>query len=124
MNHINPVTELVNFNGEDCLKFTFVGHLTAEDATYGVEQWREFFESARDQKVIIIWDSTQMTGFDFKAQVIWQHAIKEMKNQIACVWLVSNSKIIRTGAKLMSAFTSFCLKVVDNSKQISFSVLL
>ncbi len=121
---INVKAELVSFKGEDCLKFTFTGHFTEKDAEYGVGEWKELFASAENQKVTLIWDSTQMTGFDNKARIIWQHALKDMKKQIKCVWLISNSKIIRTGAKVMSAFTSFCLKVVDNSDKIVFSVLL
>jgi len=121
---INPEVELVDFRGDSCLKFTFRGHLTSEDAELGVKEWRDFFNSTGGEKVVVIWDSTQMTGFDNKARIIWQHAIKEMKSQIECVWLITDSKVIKAGAKLMSLFTSFCLKVVDSSDKIAFSVLI
>ena len=61
-----------------------------------------------------------MTGFENKARVIWQKAIKELKKQIDCVWLISDSKIIRAGAKVMSAFTSFSLNVVNDESKIKF----
>jgi len=116
----NLEVELVTFKNEDCLKFTFTGHFTIEDAKYGVREWKELFASAGDQKIIVIWDSKLMTGFDNKARVIWQQAIKELKKQIDCVWLISDSKIIRSGAKIMSAFTSFKMKVVKDEDKIKF----
>ena len=112
--------ELVTFQGEDCLKFTFIGQFTEDDAVFGVSEWKELFASAGDERVIVIWDSKQMTGFENKARVIWQYAIKELKKQIDCVWLISDSKIIRAGAKVMSAFTSFNLKVVNDESKIKF----
>ncbi len=114
----NINAELVQLNGEDCLKFTFKGHFTEEDAEFGVNEWKEFFESAGNEKVVIIWDSKQMAGFDNKARVVWQQAIKELKKQIDCVWLISDSSVIRAGAKMMSAFTSFSLKAVKNEAKI------
>ena len=116
----NPKVELVTFNNEDCLRFTFSGHFTVEDAEFGVSEWKDFFASAGNQKVIVIWDARQMSGFDNKARVIWQHAIKELKKQIECVWLIADSKVIRAGAKVMSAFTSFCLKAVNDENKIKF----
>jgi len=59
-----------------------------------------------------------MSGFENKARVIWQKAIKRLKNQIAVVWLITDSKTIKTGAKLMSLFTSFEIKVVKTEKEI------
>ncbi len=123
MGNVNPEIELVNFKGEDCLKFTFNGHLSTEDAEYAVTEWKEYFETTGNEKVVVIWDSINMTGFDLKAQKIWQKELKELKGQIKCVWLITNSKIIRAGARLMSAFTSYCLKVVDTSEKIVFSIL-
>ncbi len=121
---LNPVIELVSFKGEDCLKFTFTGHFSAEDAEIAVAEWRDFFDTLGEDKVVVIWDSLNMKGFDLKAQKIWQKELKELKEQIKCVWLITNSKIIRAGAKFMSAFTSYCLKVVDTSENIAFSILL
>jgi len=116
----NINVELITFKGEDCLKFTFIGQFTLDDAEFGVSEWKDIFASAGDEKVIVIWDSKQMTGFENKARVIWQKAIKELKKQIDCVWLISDSKIIRAGAKVMSAFTSFSLKVVNDESKIKF----
>jgi len=117
---VNPKIELINFKDEECIKFTFNGHFSVKNAEYGVNEWKEFFDSARDQKIILIWDAVGMTGFDNKARVVWQHAIKDFKKQINCVWLISDSKVIIAGAKVMSAFTSFCLKAVKNTNQIKF----
>ena len=123
-NILNPIIELVSFKGEDCLKFTFTGYFSAKYAEFAVAEWREYFETLGNDKVVVIWDSVNMTGFDLKAQKIWQKELKELKGQIKCVWLITNSKIIRVGAKLMSVFTNYCLKVVDTPDNITFSILL
>ena len=114
-------------NDEVFLNFTFSGDFTEEDAIEGIEEWRELFSSARRDKLCIIWDCMQMTGYETGARIAWQKAIKELKKKINCVWLVTDSKIIKAGAKLMNAFTSFKLEVVKSIDQIavknsSFSV--
>ncbi len=116
----NPRVQLVEIKGNECVKFTFKGHFTEEDAKYGVGEWNDFFKSAGTEKVTVIWDAVQMTGFDNNARVVWQKAIKEFKKQIDCIWLIADSKIIRAGAKAMSLFTSFCLKAVKTEDEIKF----
>lgn len=106
-------------NNEELLKFTFNGEFKEEDAIEGVKEWKELFASAGSEKLCIIWDCVNMTGFESKARIAWQHAIKDLKNQINCVWLITDSKIIRTGAKLMNTFTSFKLKVVKSIELIA-----
>ena len=111
-------TELFFIENEECLKFTFNGNFNGQDAIDGIEVWKELFESAQGESAVIIWDCLKMTGYETKARKAWQRAIKDLKNQIECVWLITDSKIIRAGAKLMNAFTSFKLNVVKSTENI------
>jgi hypothetical protein len=106
-------------NDEAFLSFKFSGDFSEKDAIEGIKEWRELFSSARKEKLCIIWDCMNMTGYETGARIAWQKAIKELKKRINCVWLVTDSKVIKTGAKLMNAFTSFKLKVVKSIDQIA-----
>lgn len=111
--------ELCEVNNEDCLKFTFNNKLKEQDAYEGVKEWEDIFSSVdSDQKSVIVWDSTQMSGFENKARIIWQKGLKKLKKQISVIWLITDSKAIKAGAKLMSLFTSFEIKVVKSEKDI------
>ena len=113
--------ELCILDNEECLKFIFKENLSATDALEAIEEWKYLFESAGDEKITVVWDCIDMTGFENKARIAWQKAIKELKHQIKCVWLVTDSAIIKTGAKLMNKFVSFKLKVVKSVENIILS---
>ena len=110
--------ELYQLKTEDCLKFTFKGKFSEQSALSGSEEWKDLFSSTGTEKSILVWDCKEMTGFETNARIIWQQAMKELKGQIDCVWLISNSAIIRAGAKLMSTFTGFKIKAVKSEKDI------
>jgi len=113
--------ELYECRKDECLKFTFKGKFSTQDALSGSNEWKELFSSTNEEKIMLIWDCLEMTGYESKARVVWQQVMKELKGKIDCVWLISNSKIIRTGAKLMSAFTGFKIKAVKSEKDIKFN---
>ena len=103
---------------EECLKFTFKDKFKGDDAESAVEEWKDLFASLNGEKTLLIWDCMEMTGYETKARIAWQQAMKDLKDQIDCVWLITNSKIIKAGAKLMSAFTKFTIKVVGSENEI------
>ena len=110
--------ELYNLKNEDWLKFTFKGKFKGEDAITGVEEWKNIFAPIEGEKTALIWDCLEMTGFESKARTTWQQGMKELKDKIDTIWLITNSKIIKAGAKLMSAFTKFNIKVVKSEDEI------
>lgn len=111
--------EMLEINDEDCLKFCFSGKLTKEDAVEGISYWEDIFDSIPEgEKTKIIWDCKEMTGFENSARVEWQHAVKKLKTKIDVIWLIANSKVIKAGAKVMSMFSSFKIKNVDNEDEL------
>lgn len=109
---------LCDISNNECLRFTFIDELKANDAEKAVEEWKKLFDNLGDEKLSVVWDCLQMTGFENKARVIWQKAMKDLKNNIDTVWLITNSNVIKAGAKLISTFTKFKMKVVKSQEEI------
>ena len=117
---INPKIEWCNVKNNNCLKFTFNGTLTKDDAVKATAQWREYLSPDNINNVNIVWECTNMTGYEPMARSVWQSALKDLKSKIACIWLITESRLIKTGAQLMSVFTSYNFKVVNSEDKIEF----
>jgi len=115
---VNPKIEWCKIKGRKCLKFTFEGVLTGIEAEKAIVIWKEEFEKQKGGKVVIIWHCLKMKDYEPAARVIWQKTIKELKSQIDSIWLVTDSLIIKTGATIMSIFTSFDTRVVGSEDEI------
>ena len=114
----NPRIEWISKAGRDCLKFTFQGKFTKEDAPASLETWRQAFADRSDQKVPLIWDCLAMEDYDHEARTMWQNACKEMKGRIDSIWVITNSILIRMGASVISVFTSLKIRVVGSQSEI------
>ena len=112
--------ELFEIKNEECLKFTFNGKFSEEQALSGASEWRNLFDNSGEEKSILVWDCLDMTGFESNARTVWLKAIKDLKKKIDCVWVISESKIIRTGAKVLSTLSGFKIKTVKDESEISF----
>ena len=115
---IKPEIGWCLINGRECLKFTFRGTLTEIDAIDAVSKWKKMFSTRKDEKIVIIWQCKKMVSYEPMARIIWQNTLKELKNQIDTIWLVSDSIIIQAGAKIMAFFTILNLKVVNSEEKI------
>lgn len=102
-----------------CLKFKFNNNLSEEDARYAIQEWNDLLNSSKDDKVNMIWDCLEMKNYEQKALALWQHALKESRNKINQIWLVTESKMLRAGAMLISAFTNMKIKVVKSHDKIN-----
>jgi hypothetical protein len=122
--HRNPKIEWKSINGIDCLMFTFTGTLTFESALTAVADWKNHFSTRSGQKIVMVWQCSKMHGYESEARRQWQHTLKILENQIDDVWLISDSLIIQTGAKLMALFAKFNLKVVGHENEVYDSIRL
>ena len=59
-----------------------------------------------------------MKGYEPRARVTWQKAMGELKNQIDTIWLVTNSSMIKTGAKIMSLAVSYDIKAISKESEM------
>lgn len=115
---VNPKIEYCDINDNNCLKFSFKGTLVEEDAKNAIEVWKNFFKEREGEMITLIWDCKEMSGYDPGARIAWQNALKELKNQIANIWLISKSNLIRSGAMIVSMFTKLNIKVVQSESEI------
>ena len=95
-----------------CLTFKFQGKLTAQVAQEALLQWNEEFEKDKEGGVCMLWDCTNMTGWDMSSRIQWQKALKKHKMRISRIWIISNSPKVKLGAQMIIAFTSYPIKIV------------
>lgn len=111
--------ERKDFNGKIVLYFTFHGLFSAQAALEGVETWKCYTKKS-SVPFTIIWNCKDMSNYEPMARVYWQKAMTDMKETIDDIWLISNSALIRTGAKVLSLFTAFEINSVKEENEIAF----
>ncbi len=62
--------ELFEIKNEECLKFTFNGKFSEEQAISGATEWRDLFDNSGEEKAILVWDCIDMTGFESNARTV------------------------------------------------------
>lgn len=115
----NTTVEWVQINNTDCLKFTFNDVLTHKEALIASEEWKKVFQNKTTEKFIVIFDANEMKDYEPMARSLWQKTISDLKSQIDSIWVITDSKIIAAGAKIMGVFTSFSIKTVDSEEKIT-----
>ena len=114
----NPQIELCNVKQNNCLKFSFNGILAEDEAREAVMVWKSFFNEKSGEKLTLIWDCNRMAGYDPGARIIWQNTLKELKDQISSIWLISTSSMIKSGAMIVSMITKLNIKVIQSENEI------
>ncbi|NMB80558.1 MAG: hypothetical protein GYA14_01935 [Ignavibacteria bacterium] len=108
----------ITLNSKKYLKFSFDENLGEQEAISSIEKWKKEITSNSDTKVSLIWDCLKMKSYDSKARILWQDALKELKNNIENIWLISNSQFIRVGANVISVFSGLKINPVDSESKI------
>ncbi len=117
----NPKIIWIENTQRNYLKFIFQEKLYADDAITAIKKWKEEFAKKPNEKITLIWDCMIMKDYEPKARILWQKAIKDMKNQIENILLITESRIIKLGAIMISTFTSFNIEVFDSEDKIIFN---
>jgi hypothetical protein len=120
MNTINDLQriEQLSINNQECLKFNFSGILSQKDASQICNEWKSIAEASKEKKYVIIFNALEMTDYDPLTRTSFQNTMKELKNQIDKVWVISESRLIRGGAAIMSMLTSFPIRAVNSEDQV------
>lgn len=104
---------------DNCLKFTFRGKFTKKDSLHASVSWeRECSKHPSDTQFVIIWDCTQMTGFENSARNIWMETMYILEKNISKVIVISDSIIIRGASRLMLRIFSFESTVIKSENQV------
>ena len=116
----NPLIEWVKKSDEVCLKFTFQGNFTTQDALAAIDRWEEALSSRPNERVVHIWDCLAMEDYDQEAKKVWIQNCKKHRTQIDTIWLISNSLLINMGARIISLVTYLDIKVVQSEGELHF----
>jgi hypothetical protein len=102
--------------GKSFLQFNFQGHLDLESATEAIEAWRK--QLTPNQKINLIYNCLEMTGFDTPARKIWQLAMSDLKASTGSIWIISSNAFILGAAKTMGLLSGYDIKVAKNIEGI------
>jgi hypothetical protein len=105
-----------NRNGKMYIQFDFHGYLDHPSAVKGIEIWRKFM--AGDGKKDLIYNCSEMSGFDSTSRQMWQATMKEFKPQIGNIWMISENRFILAAAKTMGLLAGFSMKTARSLDEI------
>jgi len=117
------ISEIEEISSEDRnLLFTFHGKFTAEAALQGSRAWLADWNKYPEQFYNLIWDCTDMTGFEISARTEWYNTLKQVKPKVRKVYVVCNNLMIRSAAKVMLEFFRIPSEVVKERRQLPFNL--
>ena len=90
-----------SFNDDPCLYIKFRGKLDNTSAQKACNEWGALLQNSSLEKFVIVWDCTDMTGFENSARNTWQECLTQSKHKISFVVLISGNIVIRSAGKLM-----------------------
>lgn len=105
MNFISPQLDIHILKNMDtnknCLYFKFKGKFTQQTSEASTKAWTSFMEEQPNVDFEFVWDCKEMDGFDVSARKVWYDAMQKYKVRIDKVYVISNSLMIRSAAKVM-----------------------
>ncbi|WP_258100224.1 STAS/SEC14 domain-containing protein [Marinoscillum pacificum] len=119
MNNKNISIYRYMLSGEQTLRFDFKGKFDLATCTEAVNIWQNEFDRLNGGKISIIWDCSQMSGFDIEAQREWVKWMKGLSDQIEKVIVVADNIVIRGAARLILKLFHFKSEVYSSISAIS-----
>ena len=114
----NFKTEKTTIGNKPCLKITIKGVFTQKYALELCDEWKILFSSDKNKSYQIVINAKEMVDYETIARSYFQKTIKEFKTQIEKMWIVSDSKLITSGAALVRVFTSLSISSVSSEDKI------
>lgn len=115
---MNTKLEWYKLKGKIFLRITIKDNFDEKTAIEVSENFRKELKSVSEGKVSIIWNCVDMTNYEPKARHIIQNIIKELKDKVKNNYIVTTNKLIGSGAKILSIFTAFDMKVINSESEI------
>ena len=108
----------IKINEIECVRLSFSGVLSQKQAVEACNEWTEIFGQDNARKYNVIFNATNLDNYEPLARAVFQKSIKDLRNQIIKIWVVTDSKLISGGAAIMGIFASFPIKAVSSESQI------
>lgn len=115
---MNLKLEWFQLKSRRALRITIIGHLDENSANVLANDLKKELDKNDSGKITLVWNCLDMTGYEPVARMKIQNLIKSFKNQLENNYLVSTNKVIQGGAKILSIFSSFNMKVVNSEDEI------
>ncbi len=106
---VPPEVAWQEVDGQRCLVIRFAGYLAADGARVALQRVRTAL-AERSDGVTMVWDASDMTGYDTESRTLWQNDMDELKPRIAAIHLVARSAIIRMGAAVVGMFMRYPIR--------------
>ena len=110
------VLKKTEINGKPFLQFDFNAHLTVDSANEAIAQWKSHLNG--NQKINLIYNCLEMTGFDSAARKTWQSTMSELKSKTGSIWIISSNAFILGAAKTMGLLSGYDIKVAKSIESI------
>lgn len=115
------LVNLATISNNNCLKITFFGVFTKDQAQRAAAHWKEVMSKADEKKKLpVIFDCKNMTDYEPMARMIWQNTINELSKKIDSIWVVTDSKLIMAGAAILGLFSTLKIKTASSEEKITF----
>jgi hypothetical protein len=99
-----PGVEWRTVSGKECLFVRFGAYFTQADANITAQKWKAEFNKKPWKNIVLVWECLEMQGYEKEAREIWQKAINEYKKRIGCIYIITKSNLISSGADFMGVF--------------------
>lgn len=104
--------------GLNSLHFIFKGKFTEEASIKGTEAWSKEFDEHSSESYHLIWDCTDMSGFEPAARKEWYNCMKLYKKRIREVTVISQNILIRGAARVMLEFFGLQSRMVRSIEEL------
>ena len=106
---------------ERYFKVSFLGHFCSDHAnnllaalkSHGIDEV---------ERISMIWDCTEMRGYDSDARDIWQDFFNEIKSRIDVVHLISDNIAYRTAARALGIYWRVKMSVWSDYSQFESEI--
>jgi hypothetical protein len=106
---VNPEIKWTDIKNKPHLFLRFSGRFSSEDARSAIKTLQPMADKV-DGGFTMVWECSDMSGFDTDARESWQVFVKNIKPKIEAIHLISGNILIRTGARVVGIYAG--IKIV------------
>ncbi len=112
----------IQIKNKPFLKFDFPKYLDLKIAEDAISNWKKELSQLPDnQKIDLIFNCLDMSGFETDARKLWQNTLKEHKPQTGNIWVVCENLFILGTAKTMGILSGYQIKVTRSIDKVGES---
>lgn len=107
----------------ECFYFKFKGKFTEDASIAGGKAWDLAFETTPNIECHLIWDGSEMSGFEIGAREEWYRAINRNRKKIGEITVISNSVFVRGTARVMLEYFNIDHKMLKSFSELPTPVI-